>query len=577
MSSKLASYLDDEEDQAVTPRVGSESSLAFKLGRAVNEIDDISAFMSKLNLDNPKLFARVHQCISSVLAVQAGVHEESPIPFTADQSKRSKHSSGFHGQTWLALSRFIPLRLSGEDRQLLAILERTLKVSEYTDNVDIYLSKYNRSEVIRREVAKIETILAGQFVALKMSKSTSSLTEEWFSSTFEVARRYKAMNPDRLRETYVKLMHMLQDARHFGQTPIKTVANMEIDPNELNSILTDPLLDECVQCVLSADKIVKKYAHVPAIGQLVDSVKDYSILIDSFLRPVTVLLNMLETKFDPTKTDKASDLSIRSGSEGSRLSHSHAKQYQFVSQSLRLWKEVLTYFMPLWLKAEEDLLAGDYRLADTGQGLNRVQPAPRAASLMGGIVSKVQRNGASGWIGSSVVHMGDHNVPNALIFLDKYCQIPRILSPIAHTLTRLPLEYERLPQIMQEYIDSTFGGVEECQTLILADFFKHAFDGSGADNNYDAGSCIDGRLTSAWNWCSKIETKSYFPIFLLTNFVGFDGDQNSFYLHWFNLYIFVSKNVIPIIGIAKKNDGLSSFRIFDSSSRCTQLRVFICI
>jgi hypothetical protein len=26
-------------------------------------------------------------------------------------------------------------------------------------------------------------------------------------------------------------------------------------------------------------------------------------------------------------------------------------------------------------------------------------------------------------------------------------------------------------------------------------------------NFFDAGSCIDGRLTSAWNWCSKIEKK----------------------------------------------------------------------
>jgi hypothetical protein len=25
-----------------------------------------------------------------------------------------------------------------------------------------------------------------------------------------------------------------------------------------------------------------------------------------------------------------------------------------------------------------------------------------------------------------------------------------------------------------------------------------------ADNFFDAGSCIDGRLTSAWNWCSKV-------------------------------------------------------------------------
>ena len=50
------------------------------------------------------------------------------------------------------------------------------------------------------------------------------------------------------------------------------------------------------------------------------------------------------------------------------------------------------------------------------------------------------------------------------------------------------------------------------------------FDGSGADNFIDAGSCIDGRLTSAWNWCSKVEKKPYFHVFRLCGFVSFDGD-----------------------------------------------------
>lgn len=40
---------------------------------------------------------------------------------------------------------------------------------------------------------------------------------------------------------------------------------------------------------------------------------------------------------------------------------------------------------------------------------------------------------------------------------------------------------------------------------------------------FDAGSCIDGRLTSAWNWCSKIEKKSFYNLFKVAGFAGFDG------------------------------------------------------
>jgi hypothetical protein len=32
-----------------------------------------------------------------------------------------------------------------------------------------------------------------------------------------------------------------------------------------------------------------------------------------------------------------------------------------------------------------------------------------------------------------------------------------------------------------------------CRREILQDFFRSAFDGSGSDNFFEAGSCIDGR------------------------------------------------------------------------------------
>jgi hypothetical protein len=125
------------------------------------------------------------------------------------------------------------------------------------------------------------------------------------------------------------------------------------------------------------------------------------------------------------------------------------------------------------------------------------------------------------WVGSSVVHLGDHNVPNALMFIDKYTQVPRILGPVVLVVDSVESLCD--DPNLRAYVESTFGSIERCRRCILADFFRHAFDGSGADNFFDAGSCIDGRLTSAWNWCSKIEKKPYYPVFKLAGFQGFDG------------------------------------------------------
>ena len=69
---------------------------------------------------------------------------------------------------------------------------------------------------------------------------------------------------------------------------------------------------------------------------------------------------------------------------------------------------------------------------------------------------------------------------------------------------------------------ATFGGLTELKLAILQDFFRFGFDGSGADNFFDAGSCIDGRLTSAWNWCSSLPHKPFYIAFQLTGNTSFD-------------------------------------------------------
>ena len=124
----------------------------------------------------------------------------------------------------------------------------------------------------------------------------------------------------------------------------------------------------------------------------------------------------------------------------------------------------------LWRAAEEDLLNGNgYRLRDTGQGLNRMQHASATSRLMHNVLAKTQQ-ASNGWVGSSVIHLGDHNVPNALLFIDKYTQISRILAPIVSTIDGLSELAEDVE--IAAYLENTFGGIDALRKLILSDFFK---------------------------------------------------------------------------------------------------------
>ncbi|CAD7701392.1 unnamed protein product [Ostreobium quekettii] len=456
--------------------------------------------------------------------------------------------------------KYIPLRLSYEERNKLRLLEAALNVSEYTDKVDI-LSWERRTARVHKQIQKICSILSGLVVAQDYRQGQRLIQSRefcdnarYFQTIFEIGRRYKIMNPDKMRAEYGKMTYMLMDSTDDNiqellefrcVAPLKTVSSLLKEKNALQ-MLQDPMMERATAEIVASDRpryeiqrdikakerarevIAQKYSSRYGVSRddillCLYSISDNNSFLLYNRDPVDRMIKYLTTFFKPDSYDPGFSLSISAGSAGARLSHSHERQYHYVHQTLTLWREISNDMFKLWFLADLDLLDSEncYRLTDTGQGLNRVQQAPRVRKAVFEIIDRCQRR-IGHWVGSSVVHLGDHNVPNALMFIDKYTQVPRILNPVVLALEEMPKLY-RTPHLRQ-YIDNAFGSLEDCIKTVLVDFFRHAFDGSGADNFFDAGSCIDGRLTSAWNWCNKIEKKDYHHIFKLAGLVGFDGD-----------------------------------------------------
>ena len=130
-----------------------------------------------------------------------------------------------------------------------------------------------------------------------------------------------------------------------------------------------------------------------------------------------------------------------------------------------------------------------------------------------------QRAAGDAWVGLSVIHLGDRDVPNALVFIDKYTQIPRFLIPIVDFVDGIQDMCDN-DEGFKNYVYTQFGSERKLKMSVLSDYFKHGFDGSGDDG----GSCIDGRLTSSWNWTSRVAKKRYYHALMLSGFQGFDGD-----------------------------------------------------
>mmetsp|Transcript_29387 Transcript_29387/g.28111 ORF Transcript_29387/g.28111 Transcript_29387/m.28111 type:complete len:602 (+) Transcript_29387:77-1882(+) len=469
--------------------------------------------------------------------------------------------------------KYIPMRLTEEERRLLNVLENALEVCEYTDTVDVAFSHTGKSKQSRiiASLVDILSITGGLLMANNLIKGESllagkSLTDNvpLFAQIFEIGRRYKIMNPGKMRNTYGKLMWILMDTESYHIKselklnfidPVQTVG-LFLKERGARHLLQDPLLAKATSAVNTGDKskadfieeskvkgeaaseIMKTYTSSTLtendLQRILDSIADNEAYLSFNVLPVDKAIRILKDTFHPRKPDEHYSLELRMkprkssfmsfGGFSSRyynnsacLSHDHETQYTFVLQSLLLWREIMRNLPKLWQYADTDLLDQQYRLVDTGQGYHRLQSCPTVGAEMRRILGAVQRH-CNGWVGLSVIHLGDRDVPNALVFIDKYTQVPRILAPLALCIDRLPALAD--DRAFHKYVSDEWGSINGLRMQILSDFFKHGFDGSGDDG----GSCIDGRLTSAWNWCSKLHKKPYYHVFMFTGFQGFDGD-----------------------------------------------------
>jgi hypothetical protein len=548
----------------------------------------------------------------------------------------------------------VTLRLTDEEREQLKILNAALKVSEYTDDVDNVRLTYRRDDAMLSAMIDLFTTLTGLSVisndlpqsvrdALKSKDVEVRSLEPVLQRFFEVGRRFKRMNPDKMRSEYGKLVMLLQDAARPGIrrslnmeliVPVRTVG-ATLKAIDAFPMLDDPQLAAAVmplppgyaESTLAAKnkaiaEVIERHskgdaARARTVELCLRSIGDAIALVETNRALVRKMIDWLTRYFGPgapsPREHRIHDLTISRGQGGSMLSHTHASQFAYVKEALTLWDIVQRDIFDFWTAVEDDMLISNagYQMRNTGQGIHRVSAGPQTAGLMAAAVQEADRL-MGGWVGIKVVHMGDQDVPNPLVFIDKYTIIPRLLAPIVQTVEQIELEFglaaprptaaaavgvaamgdddgagsgdgdaptttkaaagdaavtaapmsdakpdaatqpvardsaaqdaptaaattaaasataaaaaagpraEKYPGF-RELLLTGFPDARTLVVSILRDFFRHGFDGSGDDG----GSCIDGRLTSAWNWCSELHKKPYYQAFLLTGFVGFDAN-----------------------------------------------------
>lgn len=121
------------------------------------------------------------------------------------------------GEWFVERAKYIPLRLTLAERKFLRLLEAALTVSEYTDKIDTIGFGLSKTKRIVHQIRELCAIMSGLLLSADYKRGQELFTDrdfeanaEFYQVVFELGRRHKIMNPDKMRTTYGKLIYLLQ-------------------------------------------------------------------------------------------------------------------------------------------------------------------------------------------------------------------------------------------------------------------------------------------------------------------------------------------------------------------------------
>lgn len=234
-------------------------------------------------------------------------------------------------------AKYIPLRLTYEERKALRLVNASVNVSDYTTAVDIPFK--NKARRRQMQLQFIVAFLSGIIVATDYDKGRTVLSDRNFEpfegqiqKVLEIARRYKITNPEKMRSEYGKLVYLIQDASSaeikqlvgvdIGR-PIRTVYEL-LESCDGLGVLSDPAIATATAEILpdksksraqiqleikrkekAANDIVRRYTtrRLPedTIRHCLYSISDNNSFLNSNKKPITDCIELLKHYFSPSR------------------------------------------------------------------------------------------------------------------------------------------------------------------------------------------------------------------------------------------------------------------------------------